>query len=198
MSYILTHSTSHTLPHLIVTHNYAQAKIEDTTQREIDKEVQKWNPEAAAPSAGAAAPAASEAAAKPSEPEEPVDETGVSPTDIELVVSQTKASRAAAVRALKNHNGDIVNAIMVCPLSIYLFTPPPPLLFLLSFLLFARLRGSASRKSFARPTLSSPYSLLFLLFPLFARLYYPPPSIPSIGFSIPCGQGWDTSLSYGS
>lgn len=68
---------------------------------------------AAAPASSDAAPAAP-AASKPAEPEEPVDETGVNPTDIDLVVSQTKASRAAAVKALKAHNGDIVNAIMVC------------------------------------------------------------------------------------
>merc|ERR1711862_701158 len=41
-----------------------------------------------------------------------VDETGVEPKDIELVMTQTEASRAQAVRALKKANGDIVNAIM--------------------------------------------------------------------------------------
>lgn len=170
MSYILTHSTSHTLPHLIVTHNYAQAKIEDTTQREIDKEVQKWNPEAAAPSAGAAAPAASEAAAKPSEPEEPVDETGVSPTDIELVVSQTKASRAAAVRALKNHNGDIVNAIMVCPLSIYLFTPLPP--FSSSYPFCSLLVSEARRRGRASQDRPSPPPIPFFFFSFLSLLVF--------------------------
>lgn len=45
-------------------------------------------------------------------PEEPVDETGVEAKDIELVMSQANASRAAAVKALKKANGDIVNAIM--------------------------------------------------------------------------------------
>ena len=42
----------------------------------------------------------------------PVDTTGVEETDINLVVSQTAASREAAVAALKKHNGDIVNSIM--------------------------------------------------------------------------------------
>eukprot|EP01112_Ceratiomyxa_fruticulosa_P010707 TRINITY_DN2843_c0_g1_i1.p1 TRINITY_DN2843_c0_g1~~TRINITY_DN2843_c0_g1_i1.p1 ORF type:complete len:205 (-),score=69.69 TRINITY_DN2843_c0_g1_i1:47-661(-) len=46
------------------------------------------------------------------EPEEDVDETGVEPKDIELVMSQTGASRRAAVAALKKNNNDIVNAIM--------------------------------------------------------------------------------------
>jgi hypothetical protein len=46
--------------------------------------------------------------------DEAVDETGLEPKDIELVVTQGKVSRAAAVKALRKHNGDIVNAIMVC------------------------------------------------------------------------------------
>jgi len=97
---------------------FGEAKIEDGSQRGYDDELKKWNPEAAAAgAAGAAAPASDAAAtagsaAKSAESDEPVDETGVSTTDIDLVMSQTKASRGAAVRALKNHNGDIVNAIM--------------------------------------------------------------------------------------
>lgn len=42
-----------------------------------------------------------------------VDEIGVEVKDIELVMSQANVSRAKAVRALKNNNNDIVNAIMV-------------------------------------------------------------------------------------
>ena len=45
--------------------------------------------------------------------EAPVDETGVQAKDIELVMSQTSASRSQAVAALKKTGGDIVNAIMV-------------------------------------------------------------------------------------
>lgn len=53
-------------------------------------------------------------AAKPEEEgTEAVDETGVEAKDIELVMSQANCGRAAAVRALKKNNGDIVNAIMV-------------------------------------------------------------------------------------
>ncbi|KAM3872313.1 nascent polypeptide-associated complex subunit alpha-like [Diretmus argenteus] len=44
--------------------------------------------------------------------EEEVDETGVEIKDIELVMSQANVSRAKAIRALKNNNNDIVNAIM--------------------------------------------------------------------------------------
>jgi len=48
---------------------------------------------------------------------EPVDETGIEPKDIELVMSQANVSRAQAVRALKKHNNDIVNAIMDLTMS---------------------------------------------------------------------------------
>merc|ERR1712150_445342 len=41
-----------------------------------------------------------------------VDETGIEPKDIELVMSQVQCSRAKAVSALKSNNNDIVEAIM--------------------------------------------------------------------------------------
>jgi len=41
-----------------------------------------------------------------------VDETGIEPKDIELVVAQAQCSRAKAVAALKSNNNDIVEAIM--------------------------------------------------------------------------------------
>jgi len=41
-----------------------------------------------------------------------VDESGVEPKDIELVMSQAGVSRSKAVSALKTNDGDIVNAIM--------------------------------------------------------------------------------------
>ncbi|KAI8364028.1 NAC domain-containing protein [Choanephora cucurbitarum] len=62
---------------------------------------------------GEAAPeaaATSEAAAE--EDDEEVDATGVEEKDIELVVSQANVSRSKAVKALKNNNNDVVNAIM--------------------------------------------------------------------------------------
>mmetsp|Transcript_1117 Transcript_1117/g.1538 ORF Transcript_1117/g.1538 Transcript_1117/m.1538 type:complete len:204 (-) Transcript_1117:35-646(-) len=52
----------------------------------------------------AATPAAGE--------EEEVDETDVEPKDIELVMSQAGCSRAKAVKALKENDGDLVNSIM--------------------------------------------------------------------------------------
>jgi nascent polypeptide-associated complex subunit alpha len=44
--------------------------------------------------------------------EEDVDETGVEPKDIELVMTQASVSRPKAVKALKAADGDIVTAIM--------------------------------------------------------------------------------------
>ncbi|EAU88253.1 nascent polypeptide-associated complex subunit alpha [Coprinopsis cinerea okayama7 len=46
------------------------------------------------------------------EEEGPVDETGVDPKDIELVIQQVGCSRAKAVRVLKESGGDLINAIM--------------------------------------------------------------------------------------
>lgn len=41
-----------------------------------------------------------------------VDETGLNPEDIELVMQQANVPRAKAAKALKEHDSDIVNAIM--------------------------------------------------------------------------------------
>ncbi|KAG0039567.1 hypothetical protein BGZ82_007675 [Podila clonocystis] len=52
------------------------------------------------------------AAADEEEDDEEVDETGVESSDIDLVIAQANVSRSKAVKALKNNNNDIVNAIM--------------------------------------------------------------------------------------
>ncbi|MEU4878641.1 ubiquitin-like domain-containing protein [Streptomyces sp. NPDC021608] len=44
--------------------------------------------------------------------EDTIDETGIDPKDIEMVMNQTGASRAKAVRALQESDGDLINAIM--------------------------------------------------------------------------------------
>ncbi|GJQ79112.1 putative nascent polypeptide-associated complex [Trypoxylus dichotomus] len=46
------------------------------------------------------------------ESDEEVDETGVEEKDIELVMTQANVSRSKAIKALKNNQNDIVNAIM--------------------------------------------------------------------------------------
>jgi nascent polypeptide-associated complex subunit alpha len=44
--------------------------------------------------------------------DEDVDDEGVSANDIELVMAQASTSRNKAIKALKNNDNDIVNAIM--------------------------------------------------------------------------------------
>ncbi|RWV90369.1 hypothetical protein GW17_00047437 [Ensete ventricosum] len=46
------------------------------------------------------------------EDEEEIDESGLEPRDIDLVMTQAGVSRAKAVKALKTNNGDIVSAIL--------------------------------------------------------------------------------------
>ena len=74
----------------------------------------KGVPAAAAAAAAASAPAKVEAAGSAAAADdEVVDETGLEAKDIELVIQQANVSRARAVKALRNSNNDIVNAIMV-------------------------------------------------------------------------------------
>jgi len=91
---------------------FGEAKIEDLSQQAQLAAAEKFKgPE---PSAGAVDSAGANATVAPiaEEDEEEVDETGVDEKDIELVMSQANAPRARAIRALKNNNNDIVNAIM--------------------------------------------------------------------------------------
>ena len=46
------------------------------------------------------------------EAEEEVSEEGVDPADVKLVMAQTQASKAKAIKALKNHKGDLLAAIL--------------------------------------------------------------------------------------
>ena len=49
-------------------------------------------------------------ALEPAEEEGPIDETGLDPKEIELVMAQVNCSRAKAVKVLKENGGDIINA----------------------------------------------------------------------------------------
>lgn len=46
------------------------------------------------------------------EDEGEVDESGIDSADIDVIIEQTGASRAKAVKAFREHKGDMVNAIM--------------------------------------------------------------------------------------
>ncbi|CAF1363847.1 unnamed protein product, partial [Didymodactylos carnosus] len=90
---------------------FGEAKIEDLTQRaQIAAANQFKNLESQVATSA-------ESKVKPtipeeSEDEEEVDAEGVEETDIQLVMNQSKTTRAKAIKALKKCNNDIVNAIM--------------------------------------------------------------------------------------
>jgi nascent polypeptide-associated complex subunit alpha len=86
---------------------FGEAKVEDLQQKAAALAAQQ----ASAARAEAAKKAPAQPASMPVD-DEVVDESGCDPKDIELVVSQAGCTRAAAVKALKNNNNDIVNAIM--------------------------------------------------------------------------------------
>jgi nascent polypeptide-associated complex subunit alpha len=90
---------------------FGEAKSEDTSaanQAAAAKQFRQPQQEIPAAAAAPEAPPAPEEAAE----EEAVDETGVAAKDIELVMSQAGCSRAKAVKALKENDGDLVNSIM--------------------------------------------------------------------------------------
>jgi|EP00945_MAST-04E_sp_MAST-4E-sp1_P002524 nascent polypeptide-associated complex subunit alpha len=89
---------------------FGEAKIEDLSAAAQAQAAQQFQaPEIAQTTAADGAATANDNAA---EEEGDVDETGVEAKDIELVMSQASVGRAAAVKALKANDNDIVNAIM--------------------------------------------------------------------------------------
>ena len=89
---------------------FGEAKIEDLSQQAQVQAAEKFKAPEAAPTTDASS--ANVVAPIAEEDEEEVDDTGVDEKDIDLVVSQANVPRAKAIRALKNNNNDIVNAIM--------------------------------------------------------------------------------------
>lgn len=111
---------------------FGEAKIEDMSQQAQMAAAEKFKEPAVNPAKDTAAHTTVPAAIQEDEEEdeEEVDETGMEEKDIELVVSQANVSRAKAVRALKNNNNDIVNAIMDLTMWFFwllIFFPPLPL-----------------------------------------------------------------------
>ncbi|KAG8067851.1 hypothetical protein GUJ93_ZPchr0005g14562 [Zizania palustris] len=86
---------------------FGEAKIEDLSSQLQTQAAEQFK----APdlSSMLSKPEASTAA---QDEDETVDETGVEPKDIELVMTQASVSRSKAVKALKAADGDIVTAIM--------------------------------------------------------------------------------------
>ncbi|KAI4332887.1 hypothetical protein L6164_017761 [Bauhinia variegata] len=85
---------------------FGEAKIEDLSSQLQSQAAEQFK-----------APDLSHVVSKPesssaAQDDEDVDETGVEPKDIELVMTQASVSRAKAVKALKAADNDIVTAIM--------------------------------------------------------------------------------------
>ncbi|XP_054795388.1 nascent polypeptide-associated complex subunit alpha-like protein 2 isoform X2 [Prosopis cineraria] len=92
---------------------FGEAKIEDLSSQLQTQAAQQFRmPDMGSVVAKPDAAAAAAAGTQADEEEEEVDETGVEPRDIDLVMTQAGVSRSKAVKALKTHNGDIVGAIM--------------------------------------------------------------------------------------
>ncbi|OAY59598.1 nascent polypeptide-associated complex subunit alpha-like protein 2 [Manihot esculenta] len=91
---------------------FGEAKIEDLSSQLQTQAAQQFR----VPDMASVLPksdiSGAAAASQADEEEEEVDETGVEPRDIDLVMTQAGVSRSKAVKALKTHNGDIVSAIM--------------------------------------------------------------------------------------
>ncbi|XP_061943236.1 nascent polypeptide-associated complex subunit alpha isoform X3 [Apis cerana] len=91
---------------------FGEAKIEDLSQQAQVAAAEKFKEPPVIPATEAGG-STTVVAPIQEESEEEVDETGVEEKDIDLVMCQANVSRGKAIKALKNNQNDIVNAIMV-------------------------------------------------------------------------------------
>lgn len=91
---------------------FGEAKIEDLSQQAQVAAAEKFKEVNPAGDSAAGNPTTSVAPIAEESEDEEVDDTGVEDKDVELVMSQANVSRAKAIKALKNNDNDIVNAIM--------------------------------------------------------------------------------------
>lgn len=87
---------------------FGEAKIEDLSSQLQSQAAEQFK----APNLSNVMPKTEPVAVAQDDDDEDVDESGVEPKDIELVMTQAGVSRARAVKALKAADGDIVSAIM--------------------------------------------------------------------------------------
>lgn len=90
---------------------FGEAKIEDLSQQAQMAAAEKFRTQEPT-SVVRDMPAAVSQAIQEESDDEQADDEGIEAKDIELVMSQANVSRGKAVRALRNNNNDIVNAIM--------------------------------------------------------------------------------------
>lgn len=100
---------------------FGEAKVDDMNQRIAEAQAQREQEEALSGAIDDKSPesitADLEKAALTDKVEEivdedDVDEAGLDPKDIEIIIEQTQVSRGKAVKALRDNKGDMVNAIM--------------------------------------------------------------------------------------
>jgi len=91
---------------------FGEAKIEDLSQQAQVAAAEKFKEVNPAGDGATGNPTTSVAPIAEESEDEEVDETGVEDKDVELVMSQANVSRSKAIKALKNNQNDIVNAIM--------------------------------------------------------------------------------------
>jgi nascent polypeptide-associated complex subunit alpha len=91
---------------------FGEAKMEDGSAQAQLNAAQQMAAQASQTMAAPGGEGEPAPALEPEEPEGEIDETGVDPKDIELVMSQVGCSRAKAVKVLKESGGDLINAIM--------------------------------------------------------------------------------------
>lgn len=91
---------------------FGEAKIEDLSQKAQLAAAEKFKSDVVNTSNEQRAKTAKPKLNYDDDDNEPADETGVDPKDIDLVMQQANVSRNQAVKALKNNQNDIVNAIM--------------------------------------------------------------------------------------
>ncbi|CUM66174.1 uncharacterized protein PRCAT00003832001 [Priceomyces carsonii] len=104
---------------------FGDAKVDDMNQRIAEAQAQQQQQEALAGAASNAEDKSPESITadlqnatldskieEEDDDDEEIDETGLDSKDIDIIVEQTQVSRNKAVKALKKHDGDMVNAIM--------------------------------------------------------------------------------------
>ncbi|KAF6149461.1 hypothetical protein GIB67_016999 [Kingdonia uniflora] len=87
---------------------FGEAKIEDLSSQLQTQAAERFK----APDLSNVISKPDESSAMAADEDDDIDEAGVEPKDIELVMTQAGVSRSKAVKALKTAEGDIVTAIM--------------------------------------------------------------------------------------
>ena len=90
---------------------FGEAKIEDLSAQAQTAAAEQFKAQEVADTPGLT-PKADQPAIEEVDDSGEIDESGVEPKDVDLVMSQAGVSRAKAVKALQKNDGDIVNAIM--------------------------------------------------------------------------------------